>query len=144
MFKSICMRFKNINEELNMSQLLLLLWGPSMAEDCDLLFNVESGFYCGWGGQCVRSIVCHKVGIDEQYPELGKHWSMLISATASENCSSIAYIVEVWHSKGTGRSPGSSAGYESLQPAKWNVALLKEWLHVIFEAFLLSINTPMA
>ena len=37
-----------------------------------------------------------------------EHWSMLMSATASESCSSIVFIVKVFHSKGTCRSPGSS------------------------------------
>ena len=69
---------------------------------------------------------------------------MLMSATASESCGSIVFIAKVWHSKGTGRSPGSSVGCESLQPAKRNVALFEDKLDVILEAFLLSTNTPMA
>ena len=40
-------------------------------DDNDFLFNVESGFYCGRGGQCVITIACHKLGINEQNPELG-------------------------------------------------------------------------
>ena len=35
----------------------------------------------------MRSIVCHKVGIDEQNPEDGRALEMLVSATASESCS---------------------------------------------------------
>ena len=71
--------------------LLLLLCSPSIADDNDFLFNVESWSYCGRGGQCVSSIVCHKVGIDEQNPEMG---SMLMSATASESCSLIVISVK--------------------------------------------------
>ena len=67
-----------------------------------------------------------------------------MSATVSVSCSSIAFIVKVLHSKGTGRSPGSSVGCESLQPAKRNVALFRDRLDVILEAFLLSTNTPKA
>ena len=53
--------------------------------------------------------------------------------SASESCSSIIFIVKTWHSKGTGRSPGSSVGCESLQPAKRNAALSKDRLDVILE-----------
>ena len=60
----------------------------------------------------------------------------------SEICSMIVFFVKVWHSKCTGRSPGSSFGCESLQPAKMKVSLLKDRLDVILEAFLLSTNTP--
>ena len=41
----------------------------------------------------MRSIVCHKVGIDER--KWVEHWNMLMSATASESCSSIVFIVKV-------------------------------------------------
>ena len=51
---------------------VFFFWSPSIADDDDFLFNVESRLYCGCGGQCVRSIACHKVGIDEQNPELGR------------------------------------------------------------------------
>ena len=51
--------------------LLLLLWSPSITDDDDFLFIVECRSYCGCGGQCVRSIVSHKIGIDGQNPELG-------------------------------------------------------------------------
>ena len=47
-------------------------WSSSITDDDVFLFNVESGFCCGRGGQCVRSIVYHKVGIDNQNPELGR------------------------------------------------------------------------
>ena len=67
-----------------------------------------------------------------------------MTATASEICSSIVFIVKVRHSKGTGRSPGSSVGCKSLQSAKRNVAPFKDQLDVIVEAFLLPTNTPMA
>ena len=67
-----------------------------------------------------------------------------MSATASESCSTIVFIVKEWHSKSTGRSPGSSFECESLQPAKRNVASFKDRLDVILEAFLLSTNTPTA
>ena len=67
-----------------------------------------------------------------------------MSATASESCSSIVFIVKERHSKGTGRSPGSSVGCKSIQSAKRNVAPLKDRLDVILEAFLLPTNTPIA
>ena len=67
-----------------------------------------------------------------------------MSATASESCSTMVFIVKVCQSKGTGGSPGSSFGCESLQPAKRNVALFNDCLDVILEAFLLSTNTPTA
>ena len=67
-----------------------------------------------------------------------------MSVTASESCSTIVFIVKVCHSKSTGRSPGSSFGCESLQPAKRNVAPFKDRLDVVLEAFLLSTNTPTA
>ena len=41
-------------------------------DDNEFLFIVECGFYCGCGGRCVRSIVSHKVGIDEQNLEFCK------------------------------------------------------------------------
>ena len=42
----------------------------------------------------MSSIVCHKVGIDDQIRirNWAEHWSMLMSATASESCSTIAFI----------------------------------------------------
>ena len=58
------------------------------------------------------------VGIMIRIRNWTEHWSMLISATASESCSSIVFSVKEWHSKATGRSPGSSVGFESLQPTK--------------------------
>ena len=73
-----------------------------------------------------------------------EHWSMLMSATASESCSSIAFSVKVWHSNGTGRSPGRSVGCESLRPAKRNASLFMDRLDVILEAFLLYTNTRSA
>ena len=74
---------------------------------------------------------------------------MLLSATASVICSSIVFIIIIsiiisMTFKGTGRSPASSVGCESLQPTKMNVALFKDRLDVILEAFILSTNTPMA
>ena len=56
----------------------------------------------------------------------------------------IRTTVKVTQSKSTGRSPGSSFGCESLQPANRNVAPFKDRLDVILEAFILSTNTPMA
>ena len=47
-------------------------WSPSITDDDVFLFNVECGSCCGLGGQCVSSIVYHKVGIDKQNPELGR------------------------------------------------------------------------
>ena len=52
------------------------------------------------------SIIRHKVGIDEQNPELDGACSML--ATASESGISIVFSVKARHPKGTSRSPGSS------------------------------------
>ena len=43
----------------------------------------------------MSSIGCHKVGIDDQNPDWAEHWSMLMSATASESCSTIVFIVKV-------------------------------------------------
>ena len=40
------------------------------------------------------SIVCHKVGIDEQNQEMTVHCSMQVSATASESSSSIVFSVK--------------------------------------------------
>ena len=67
-----------------------------------------------------------------------------MSATASESCISIVFIVKERHSKGTGRSPGSFVGCESLQPDDRNVALFNDRLDVILEAFLLSTNAPVS
>ena len=77
----------------------------------------------------MRSIVSHKVGIDEQNPELGR----ALEHAGVGDCKRAA-----------ARSPGSSVGSENLQPAKRNVALYKDRLDVILEAFLLSTNNPTA
>ena len=72
------------------------------------------------------------------------HCSMLVSVTASESCYTIIFSIKVWHSKSTGSSPDSSIWCKSLLPIKWNVIIYKTRLNVIFEAFLLSTNTPVA
>ena len=67
------------------------------------------------------------------------HCGMLVS----EGCSTIIFSIKAQHSKGTGRSPGSSVGCEGLQLVKWNVSLFKDRLDLVFEAFLLSTNIPV-
>ena len=39
---------------------------PSITDEIVLLYIVECGFYCGCVGQCVSSIICHKVYTGEQ------------------------------------------------------------------------------
>ena len=65
---------------------------------------------------------------------------MLVSATVSESCSTIISSIKTWHSKDT----GSSVGYKSLWPVKWNVELFKDRPDVVLEVFLLSTNTSVA
>ena len=48
-----------------------------------------------------------------------------MSATASESCSTIVFIVKVWHTNCTARSPYSSFGCESLQSAKGMMHFLR-------------------
>ena len=71
-------------------------------------------------------------------------WSGRSTVTASERSSTIIFSVEPWHSKGTGRSPGSSVECKSHQPVKWNVTLSNNRLDVVLEAFRLTTNTPVA
>ena len=92
----------------------------------------------------MSSIVCHKAGIDDRNPELGR---------ALEHDDVCDCICELQHDRihrqsmmfqNTGRSPGISFGCESLQPAKKNVAYFKDRLDVILEEFLLSTKAPTA
>ena len=88
----------------------------------------------------MRSIVCHKVGIDELNHELGRaleHADVcdLYLRAATRSYSSSKYDIP--------KAQGDLLD-ASLLPAKRNLALFKDRLDVILEVFLLSTNTPMA
>ena len=72
-----------------------------------------------------------------------EHRSMLVSSTASERCSSIV-LASKYDIPKVQVDLQVALLDASLQPAKRNVALFKDRLDVILEAFLLFTNTPVA
>ena len=132
------------------------LWVPSSSEYLLLLgvhllrmtptssLTLKVGFTVAEEANAWVALSATKWALINRIRNWAEHWSMLMSATVSDNCSTIVFIVKVWHFKGTGRSQSSSVGCKSLQPANRNVAPFKDRLDVILEAFLLSTNTPTA
>ena len=89
----------------------------------------------------MSSIVYHKVGIDNQNPELGR---ALEHADDCVRAAARSYSLSKYDIPKAQVDLQIALLNASLQPAKRNVALIKDRHDVILEALLLSTNTPTA